>query len=219
LRNINKLKFHLKKYLVSIVVFALLSFSFSSCIFVKYENEDEIEIEQEIDISPKPILELSNNLIRSDRGDMIAFLPKDWSLMDVEDKISTDVLFVATNKEYNLSLVISNISSSQEYEKKIKDEGLFALAWYSFIRKEKKSAGNIKQIGKYQPIKMGPRRFVKYEYVGGNAAATTKSVVFISTIGQYYEMTLIPMAIDGNPLPKQQEINDIFQSILAGIKF
>lgn len=204
---------------VLIVSFVFISISFNSCIIVKYENEEEIEVEQEIDISPKPILELSNNMLRSDSGDMIAFLPKDWFLVDVEEKVSSEILYVAANKEYNLSVVFSRLHKTSEYENKIKDEGLFALAWYSFIKKEKKSAGNIKQIGKYQPIKMGPRRFVKYEYVGGNAAAATKSAVFISTIGEYYEMTLIPMVVDSNPIPKQQEINDIFQSILAGIKF
>lgn len=207
------------KYFVLIIYLALISFSINSCIIVKYDNFEEIEVEQEIDISPKPILELSTTMVRSDKGDMIAFLPKDWSFVDVEEKISSDVLFVAVNKEYNLSVVFSNISKSDEYDKKITDEGLYALAWYSLMKKEKKSAGNIKQIGKYQPIKMGPRRFVKYEYAGGNAAAATKSAVFISTIGQYYEMTLIPMIVDSNPIPKQQEINDIFQSMLTGIKY
>lgn len=207
------------KYFLYFFSIALISISFNSCIIVKYDNEDEIEVEQEIDISPKPILELSNTMVRSDKGDMIAFLPKDWFFVDVEEKISSEVLFVAVNKEYNLSVIFSNINKSDEYDEKISDEGLYALAWYSLMKKEKKSAGNIKQIGKYQPIKMGPRKFVKYEYAGGNAAAATKSAVFISTIGQYYEMTLIPMIVDGNPIPKQQEINDIFQSILTGIKY
>ncbi|HRP03103.1 MAG TPA: hypothetical protein PLE30_10700 [Candidatus Kapabacteria bacterium] len=207
------------KYLTIFLAFTLFSISFNSCIIVKYDNDEEIEVEQEIDISPKPILELSNNMIRSEKGDMIAFLPKDWFLVDVEGKISTDVMYMAVNKEYNLGLVVASIPKVNEYSKKINDEGLYALAWYSFMKKEKKSAGNIKQIGKYQPIKMGPRKFVQYEYVGGNAAAATKTIVFASTIGEFYEMTLIPMVVDSNPIPKQQEINDIFQSILAGIKF
>ncbi len=201
------------------MIFVIFAITFNSCIIVKYDNEEEIEVEKEIDISPKPILELSNNMLRSEKGDMIAFLPKDWFLVDVEDKISKDVLYVAVNKSYNLSLIVSNLSHSNEYEKRIRDEGLYALAWYSFVKKENKSAGNIKQIGKYLPIKMGTKRFVKYEYAGGNAAAASQSAVFISTIGEYYEMTLLPMVVDYNAIPKQQEINDTFQSILAGVKF
>lgn len=202
-----------------IFIFFILTFIFQSCIFIKYDSEEEIEISPEIDISPKPIMELSNTMIRSSRGDMIALLPKDWFLVNLEDQISNEVIAVAVNKEYNLSAVFSNLKNRDEFEAKIKKEGLFGLAWYSYTKKEKKSAGNVKQVGKYQSIAMGTKKFVKYEYSASPGSATSKSVVFISTLGEYYEMTLIPMNVNANPQPQQQIINDTFQSILAGIKY
>jgi len=206
-------------FLLINLLLMIIVFSFNSCIIVKYDNKEEIEFEPEIDVSPKPIIELSNTMIRSSKGDMIAFLPKDWFLINVENQFSNDIIAVAVNKEYNMSVVFSTIRVEPEFENKIEEEGLYGLAWYAYNKREKKSAGNIKQIGKYQGIKMGIRKFVKYEYAIKNEAITSKSVVFISTTNDYYEFSLVPMSINGNKLPKTQEINDIFNSILTGIKF
>jgi len=194
-------------------------FSFNSCIFVKYDNDEKIEIEPEIDLSPKPLVELSNYMVRSHSGDMIAFLPKDWFLVNTENQISSEVFAVAVNKEYNLSAVFTNHKNTEEFEAKFNQEGLFGLAWYALTKKEKKSAGLVKQVGKYQSLLMGTRRFVKYEYSTTTGTIISKSAVFKSTLNEYYEFTLVPLSVDGNSIPKQQEINDIFQSILSGIKY
>jgi hypothetical protein len=198
--------------LISLIVFL------SSCIIVKHDNEI-LEKEPEVAVSPKPVIPLSDNFVRSVKGDMIAFLPEGWFLINVENKISPDVIAVAVNPEYNMSAVFTNMKNSSAVVKKVEQEGLFGLAWSFLSKRENKTAGMVKQIGKFQSIIMGNRRFVKYEYSSTSGAIVAKSAVFISSINDYYEFSLIPINVNGNLLPETAEINNVFQSVLAGIKY
>lgn len=212
---INKnMKFN--KYL-NIVCISLLV-SLSSCIIVKHD-EQVIEKEPEMAVSPKPMLQLSDNFIRSEKGDMIAFLPEGWFLINVENKLSQDIIAVAVNPEYNMSAVFSTLKNSGSIDKKVEQEGLFGLAWSFLAKHGNKTAGMVKQIGKFQSITMGNRRFVKYEYSATSGAIVSKSAVFASSTNDYYEFSLLPINVNGNLLPASADINNVFQSVLAGIKY
>jgi hypothetical protein len=204
------------KYL-NIVCLSLLIL-LSSCIIVKHD-EQIIEKEPEVVVSPKPVLSLSDSFIRSEKGDMIAFLPEGWFLVNVENKLSPDIIAVAVNPEYNMSAVFSTIKNASPVDKKVEQEGLFGLAWSFLALRGNKTAGMVKQIGKFQSITMGNRRFVKYEYSSTSGAIVAKSAVFVSSTNDYYEFSLIPINVNGNLLPATAEINDVFQSVLAGIKY
>jgi hypothetical protein len=182
-------------------------------------DEQIIEKEPEMAVSPKPVIPLSDSFIRSTKGDMIAFIPDGWFLINVENKLSPDIIAVAVNPEYNMSAVFSTIKNAGTITKKVEQEGLFGLAWSFLAKRGNKTSGMVKQIGKFQSITMGSRRFVKYEYSSTSGAIVAKSAVFVSSTNDYYEFSLVPINVNGNLLPETAEINNIFQSVLAGIKY
>lgn len=200
-----------------ILIGILLITAVTGCIVVKHEDNNEIK--QEITLSPKPVVKMSDNLVRSYKGDMISFLPEDWFLMDMEDKLSKDIIAVAVNPEYNLSAVFSIMRNDITLSKIVEKEGLFGLARTAMAKRERKSGGNVKLSGKYQKLNIGTQEFVKYEFTSTNGAVNAKAVVFISNINEYYEFALVPMNVNGNPLPPSDYTEDVFQSFLTSIKY
>lgn len=199
-------------------LFVMLTLLVSSCIIVKHDDE-YIQIEPEIAISPKPIIPLSETMIRSSKGDMIAFLPHGWFVVDPKDKVSPDIIAIAMNPEYNISAVFSVIRHSAAVQEAYEGEGLYGVARFSLGKRERKTSNVVRQVGKYQKMNIGSQEFVKYEYSTTGGAIKAKSVVFISTANEFYEFSLVPMIIDDNPLPSFAETDDIFTSILTGIKY
>ena len=207
----------LYKNLIKIILFIGLT-AMSSCIVVIHE-EQRTEIEPELNLSPKPLLRMSDNIVRSDKGDMIAFLPEGWFLVDVESKMNSDVIAVAVNPDYTLTAVFSHLRNNELVSETINKEGLYGLARLSLEKRENKTVGIVKQIGKYQTINMGSQEFVKYEYSSTGGALIAKSAVFISTTGDYYEFSLIPVNVMNNIQPSIREVDEIFQSFLASINY
>ncbi|MBX3042308.1 MAG: hypothetical protein KIT33_08785 [Candidatus Kapabacteria bacterium] len=191
----------------------------NSCIIVVHEEKRVQEFEQELVLSPKPILKMSENIIRSDKGDMIAFLPDGWFLVNVESKVTPDIIAVAMNPDYTLSAVFSVLRNNELIKQIIEKEGLFGLARISLDRRENKTVGFVKQIGKYQQINMGAQDFVKYEYSNTGGALIARSAVYISTTGDLYEFSLVPVNVKNNIMPSPREFDDIFQSFLASINY
>ncbi len=203
-----------QKYLAVLV----LMITVSSCIVVINE-EKKYEIEPEITLSPKPVLQMSENLIRSEKGDMIAFLPIGWFLVNVESKVSPDIIAVAVNPDYTLSAVFSNVRNNELIKETINKEGLFGLARISLERRESKTVSYVKQIGKFQNINMGNQEFVKYEYSNTGGALLAKSAVYISSTGEFYEFSLVPINVKYNIQPSLKDLDDVFQSFLASINY
>jgi hypothetical protein len=210
------------KYLSSILYkfigFVVTILIIQSCIIVVHENK-KIEYDPEITLSPKPILKMSDVLIRSDKGDMIAFLPVNWFLIDVESRINKDVIAVAVNPDYTLSAVFSHIRSNEIIEETFSKEGLYGLARVSLERRENKTLGSVKQLGRYQTINMGNQEFVKYEYSITGGALMARSAVFASSTSDFYEISIIPINVKNNIQPNSREIDELFQSFLASIKY
>ena len=191
---------------------------FAGCIIVKEKevNDNYIPV---VALSQKPEIEMSEDIVRSKKGDMIAFLPKDWFLVDVGEEASSDVIAVAVNPDYTLSAVFSNLKMNINKEDVISKEGLLGLARLCFERHSKKTAGSITQEGKYKTMKLGNQSYVQFEFKGSDNPLAARSAVFISSLDEYYEFSLIPMNFRGKPVPVQTDIDRIFQSFLATIQF
>lgn len=206
------------KMSLTYLILLVAIFSVSGCIVVK-ENDDEPNITPLIKLSPVPEIIMSDNLVRSSRGDMVAFIPKNWFFVDVEEKASSEIIAVAVNPEYTLNAVFSVIRKNEKIDSLVANEGLYGLARYSFSRRERKTAGAVKLVGKYEQIEMGYHEFVKYNFTTTGGAIVSQTLVFQSQLEQYYEFTLLPMDVKGSPIASQKDIDKIFRSIASTIKF
>jgi len=200
------------------ILLLLISVSLVSCVVVKHE-EEKTEKPLILKFSPQPEMEMSDIMVRSDPGDMIAFIPDGWFLVNLENEAPSDVISVAVNKEYTLSVVFRKIKKDEAYSKVISKEGLLGLARLSLEQRVKKTAGSVQLAGKYSQIDMGPREFAKYEFTNADKTMSGVSAVFISSLDEYYEMTVIPMNLTGIVPTSQYEINRVFSSVLATVQY
>ncbi|MFH1050892.1 MAG: hypothetical protein V1779_08195 [bacterium] len=198
-------------------LFLISAIILNSCFIVK--EEVETDVAPSIILSPKPVIEMSETLVRSQKGDMIAFLPKDWFFVDLEDKISADAFAVAVNPDYTLAAVFSTIKPNDELNQLVKKEGLIGLARYSIIKKQNKTADAVKLYGKYTSISMGTLSFCKFSYTATEGAITSLSAVFTSSLGEYYEFALVPLNVRKLPLAGALDTDKIFHSILTTIQY
>lgn len=196
----------------------LISF-LPSCIVVKEEIKEEEEFLPSIIISPKPEIEMSDVVVRSKKGDMISMIPKDWFFIDVEDKASSDIIAVAVNPDYTLAAVFSTLRKNEFVDDVFAKEGLLGLARLSFEHHFNKTAGAVKLIDKYKEIDIGLLKFGFFQYFATNTNLKSRNAVFKSDFDNYYEFALIQMDITGKPIPKENEIEKIFNSILATIQY
>lgn len=207
------------KFLLKIIFSVLLILIANSCIIVKYDNQDT-DVAPEISLSPKPEIPMSDILVRSSKGDMIAFLPMNWFFVDIEQDISSDVFAVAVNPEYNLSLVFSLLRLNDAITEQVKQEGLLGLARLSLNKKERKSAGIVEHTGKFRTVKFGTLDFAKYEFTTTGGALIARSAVFSSSLGQIYEVSLIPLNdVSLNPIPQAADLDMLFHSVLSTVKY
>jgi hypothetical protein len=206
----------MKNKLILALTFLVITLSTPACFVVVYpEGED---VAPEVKMAPKPEIEMSDELVRSKRGDMIAFLPKDWFFVDMNGKLESDVFATAVNPEYNMSLVFSVLDIDDQAEKMIKKEGLVGAARLSFDARNKKSEKTLSLSGKYQMLHYGSLKFAVYNYTT-TGAGMAKTAVLKSALGVYYECSLIPMSINDNPVPPASDIEKIFESVLATLKY
>lgn len=201
------------RYFLFVGVIILLN----SCFVVK--EEVETDIAPAVVLSPKPTIDMSDILVRSQKGDMIAFLPKGWFFVDLEDKISSDAFAIAVNPDYSLAAVFSVIKKNDELVQLVKKEGLIGLARYNLSRKQDKTGDAVKLSGKYTSVNMGTLSFCKFNYIATDIGVTAQSAVFISTMGEYYEFGLIPMNIRSTAISGILDTDKIFNSILSTIQY
>ncbi|MFP4528358.1 MAG: hypothetical protein ACLFQX_07390 [Candidatus Kapaibacterium sp.] len=189
----------------------------AGCIVVKHP--DKPDVAPTVNLSPKPEIDMSDNLVRSERGDMIAFLPKGWFFIDVDMDVSSDVFAVAVNPDYTMGVVFSYIKSNDRTEQIVGKEGLLGLARLTFARHEQKTAGGVKLAGKYSEIEMGKNKFAQFKFAANPGDMATRAAVFRSSIGNYYEFALSPMDIKGEKIPTDEEFDRIFRSVLTTIQY
>lgn len=205
--------------LKNIIAFVLIAFVATGCIIVKEKGEKVSDIEPMAILSPKPEISMSETIIRSNKGDMLSNIPVGWFFVDVEERISQDVIAVAVNPDYTLSAVFSTIRHSEMFDTEYEKDGLFGIARVSFAKRERKTAGAVKLIGKYQNLQLGNKEFVKYEFSNSGGALSGRAAVFVSSVGEFYEFSLIPMEMTGKPIPEAREFDKIFRSFLAAVQY
>ena len=212
----SRVRFMLKNIKLLIPFFILVGLS--SCIIVKVRTPDE-EFDIEFTILKKPSVPMSDVLIRSERGDMIAFLPKDWFFIDPEDKIPSNIFSVSANPDYSLCLIFAKLTNRIDVPQVLKKEGLLGIAKRSFEQKQSKSLNNVKLLGDFVPIKNGLQRFYiyKYENVANNLIG--KTAVFVTPLNEAYEFSLIETNINKRENISNTEFDEIFNSVLASIQF
>ena len=212
------------------VLIAWSVLSLSGCLFVKQKEQ----LPPPTVLSPQPETVMSDNLVRSKAGDVIALLPVGWFFVELEGKAPSDVFAIAVNPDYTLSAVFSTLRKVETSDSVVGREGIYALSRMSFARHERKTAGNVKQIGKTTSLKIGPREFGFFEITGvfrsdttsgaipgpsASGTLKTKVAVFESSLGNYYEFALVPVTISGKQLPSEEETAKIFRSILTTFQF
>jgi len=198
----------------SVIVCVLL---LPSCLFVK-APEDKIEV-QNVALSPQPEIEMSDNLVRTKAGDLIALLPKGWVFLDTRTEASADIISVAVNPEYTLSMVVSSISSGESSRERLANEGLVGLARAAFQKHSRKTSGAAKVVGSYRLAQLGARTFAGFDFSTTGGGMRTRCAVCTSSIGNHYEVSLVPLNITGRDLPDAQEQERIFRSILATVQY
>ena len=119
-----------------------------SCLFVK-APEDKVEV-QNVALSPRPEIEMSDNLVRTRAGDLIALLPKNWVFLDTRNEASADIITVAVNPDYTLSMVVSSIPAAESSRERMANEGLLGLARSAYQKHVRKTGGMAKLVGGYR---------------------------------------------------------------------
>lgn len=207
----------IRKIALHIMSFVLIAVLVPACIIVK--GGKDAEEERSGTVAPKPLVPMSEELIRSAPGDMIAFLPEEWFFMDVEDKVSSNVFAVAVNPTYTASLVFSEMRHDDGIEVVYGKEGLIGVARASFQRRERKTAGVVKNVGNFDTRTLGTKQFGVYEYVHIGEVISTRVAVFRSSLGNFYECTLATLPFTGRTLLTNDEMEKIYFSVLATIDY
>ncbi len=202
---------------INLILFVVILVIASSCVVVKHESEQPPP--PVLEFSPTPEMEMSDVMVRSDYGDMVAFLPKDWFLVNLEGDAPVDVIATATNKDYTIALVFSRLRKNENNDEIVEREGLLGLARIALDKRADKTAGAVRLAGKYSEINMGPRKFAKYEFINPDLRLRGISAVLISSLGNYYEVSVIPMNLTGIVPVSQYDLDRVFSSVLATVQY
>jgi hypothetical protein len=200
-----------------LLVLLLLTLAINGCIIVKMKPD--VAENPVVTLSPKPEIPMSDILVRSSKGDMIAYLPEGWDFIDVQDKASADIFAVAVNQDYTLTAVFSSIRKNDKSDTAYSKDGLLGIARISLANHQTKSGDAVKQVGNYSNLSMGAMNFAKYESTTTAGLLTAQTAVYVSSLNQYYEFSIVPMNITGKPQATQKEALSVFNSILATIQY
>ena len=200
------------------ILLLLCATALSGCLFVKAPKQDEATGE-DAPLSPLPQLEMGDELIRSPQGDMIALLPEGWLLLDTKTDVSDYVITVAVNPEYTLSAVFSTIPDAGSTREAFYDDGLLGLARVAFTQRSRKTAGAVDLVCTYSIAELGTREFGLYKFKSSSGSLKSRSAVFTSTLGNFYEFSLVPINVSGRDIPADADQHTVFSSILATIQY
>lgn len=206
-----------RKYNFYFLSILLLSVALNSCIFVKVKEKQEEETH--VSLIQKPQIEMNEDALRSTKGDMISLIPKNWFFIDLGTDTPRDVFAIAVNPEYTLSLVFSSYPSNEVLDDVFAQQKLIGLANSSFDKKQKKALGSLLKAKQISDISSGAMEFVVYKYRTKTQPLYSSNAVFKSSLNIIYEVSLVPMNLSGYSLPSETDIDKIFNSVLATIKY
>jgi hypothetical protein len=211
---------NIKKCFVLFVIVLVVAALFNSCIVVKYEGIDDVENQQEtiIELSPKSEIPISNNIVKSETGDFIAFLPEDWFFIEATTDSVSPIIAMAVNPDYSLGLVFSHLPKDNATAEAFEQEGIVGVGKLSFNQHQAKSDGKLKIAGKFKVTSIGHNSFCTYDMTAGSGI-NAKTAVLVTNGFNYYEIAMLPMNVKEKPVPSEAEFNKIFYSILTTVVY
>jgi len=192
-------KYYIEKLLIY-VSFLLLSLVLTNCIFVKKHTE-ELDEYISVDLIQKPKIIMGDEILRSEKGDMISLLPKDWFFIDLGPDTPNDVFAIAVNPDYSLALVFSCIKPNPMIDDIYKEQKLIGLANFFFDKKQKKALGGLVKSHTISTFTSSHMQFVMYKYRTKSQPIFSYNAVFRSTIDNVYEISMIPLNLSGITMP------------------
>ena len=205
-------------YFISLIMLIVLN----SCIIVKEDDNTEIIQAHEgttYTLTPKPIIPMSETYIRSEQGDMVSLIPKDWILLNIDNNTNPDIFAIAVNKDYTLSAVFSNVRHTSNLDDVYKSDGIIGVVNFTLNKKKQKTGGSLNIMGNIDFINIGPYKYAKFNSTHTGGVSYNQSVVFKSTLNNFFEFSLVPINVMGMETPTQKDIDDIFHSILSSVKY
>jgi len=203
-----------------IFLLLLIFLILTNCIVVK--EKDEI-IKKEIEIEYKPStkfnIKMSDQIIRSELGDMVVSVPDGWFFIETHDRVSSDIFAVVSNPTYTISAIFSHIKPISELAKIVEQEGTIGLARMIFAKRSTKSSNNIVLVDSYNNYSVNNHTFTIFNYLKIKDNTLCQTAVFISEIGEFYEFSLATMNFTNNEMLSRTEFDDIFYSILSTLKY
>ena len=207
-------------HIILIILTIYILIFFSGCIIVK--EKDEIikkEIEYEYQPAQKSKIKMSDKIVRTELGDMIAAIPEGWFFVEPDGAISSEVFAIAVNPDYTLSVVFSHIKKTNEISEIVNKEGLIGLARLCFAKHTTKNSNATMLVDNYNVYSINSQTFGIYNYTKLKKNTFGQSATFISSMGEYYEFSLVAMNFTSNDVPFRTEFDDIFYSILTTLKY
>ncbi len=211
------------KYIV-IVSICAMSVAWSGCVVVKAQQEKETtstgkKPEQRVTaLSPKPTVPMSEEVVRSEIGDMVSLLPAKWFLLNTKATAPVSVFAVAVNPEYTVGLVYSSLRKEDGWDSTYIKFGIVGITKISLNKRERKSPAT-KSVGQMEEVSVGTKRFGIYKYTTDNGSTVNRVAVFRSSLGNFYECTMTEFSFTGRKLPSREETEQIYTSVLALIDY
>lgn len=204
--------------LFKISSFLLISLVLTNCIFVKQHTE-EVDEYISVDLIQKPKIIMGEDVLRSEKGDMISLLPKDWFFIDLGVDTPNDVYAIAVNPDYSLSLIFTCFKPNPMIDEIYKEQKLVGLANYIFDKKQKKALGGLIKNHTISTFTSSHMEFVMYKYRTKSQPIFSYNAVFRSTTDNVYEISMIPLNLSGITMPSDFEMETIFTSVLATVRY
>ncbi len=196
-----------------------LVFALSSCIVVKYESsEGDGEAVTVIELSPKPEIPISRNVMITNQGDLIAFIPEEWFFVEAAPDSASPIIAMAVNPDYSLGLVLTGLPRDNNTAEAFELEGIAGIGKLSFGLHQAKAGAGLKLAGRMKTTTIGGSKFCLYDMVLGGGRIG-KTAVLVTDSYNYYEITLITMDVKEKPIPSEAEIDKIFNSILTTVVY
>lgn len=199
----------------------------SGCIVVKAQQDSAPQTsgkgrknpeQRVVALTPKPNIEMSDEVVRSEIGDMVSVLPAKWFLLNTKTMTSPNVFAVAVNQDYTLGLVYSGLRKEEGFDSTYIKQGILGITKISLNKRERK-APSIKSVGQMEETVVGTKRFGVYRYTTDNGSTVNRVAVFRSSMGNYYECTLTEFTFTGRKVPARNVADDIYVSVLSMIDY
>ncbi len=225
--RIRDYSFQSAQRLVSGVVVLMLALGMEACVVVVQKQQQQApqaktaakaEEKPLRQLPSKPTVPMSDEVVRSELGDMVSLLPVEWSLVNIETNLPVQVFSVAVNNQYTASLIYSVLRKEENFDQTFQKDGLVGIGRISASKRDTKMR-NIKRLGEFEEVQVGSKRFCLYRYTTDNGATLNRVAVFRSSFGNYYECTLSDLTFTGRKLTPREEMESLYASVLATIDF